>query len=77
VAYPILLAAAGVSGTVFGLLFVFAPDTAFALFGARLDPLGSLLVRQLGGVILGLAWMDWLIGTSAIHTYETPSSSAT
>lgn len=61
VTYRILLAAAAVSGTVFGLLFVFVPETAFALFGARLDPLGSLLVRQLGGVILGLAWMDWLI----------------
>ena len=59
--YQLLLAAAALSGTVFGLLFVVVPDVAISLFGGRLDPLASLLVRQLGGVILGLAWLDWLI----------------
>ena len=59
--YRILLTAAAVNGTVFGLLFIVVPDAAISLFGGRLDQLGLLLVRQFGGVILGLAWLDWLI----------------
>ena len=59
--YQILLVAVAVNGTVFGLLFVVVPDAAISLFGGRLDPLASLLVRQFGGVILGLAWLNWLI----------------
>ncbi|HSH21966.1 MAG TPA: hypothetical protein VK992_05105, partial [Candidatus Caenarcaniphilales bacterium] len=34
------------------------PDAAISLFGGRLDPLDSLLVRQFGGVILGLGVDD-------------------
>ena len=59
--YQLLLTAAAVSGTVFGLLFILVPDAAIALFGGRLDALSSLLVRQLGGVILGIALLNWLI----------------
>ena len=59
--YQLLLAAAALNGTLFGLLFVVVPDAAIALFGGRLDPLDSLLVRQFGGVILGIAWINWLI----------------
>jgi len=59
--YSTLLAAAAVNGTVFGLLFIVVPDTAIALFGGKLDALSSALVRQFGGVILGIAILDWLI----------------
>ena len=59
--YRLLLAAAALNGTVFGLLFVVVPDAAISLFGGRLDALSSLLVRQLGGVILGIAIFDWML----------------
>ncbi len=60
-AYRLLLAAAALNGTVFGLLFVVVPDAAISLFGGRLDALSSLLVRQFGGVILGIAIFDWML----------------
>lgn len=59
--YRILLAAAAANGTVFGVFFILLPDSAIALFGGQLDTLASLLVRQLGGVVLGIALLDWLI----------------
>ena len=59
--YRILLAAAALNGTVFGLLFIAVPDLAISLFGGRLDALSSLLVRQFGGVILGIAIFDWML----------------
>jgi len=61
VSYRILLAAAALNGTVFGLLFIAVPDLAISLFGGRLDALSSLLVRQFGGVILGIAIFDWML----------------
>jgi len=61
VSYRILLAAAALNGTVFGLLFIAVPDLAISLFGGRLDALSSLLVRQFGGVILGMAIFDWML----------------
>jgi len=64
-AYQLLLVAAAINGTVFGLLFIVAPDGAIALFGGTLEPLASLLVRQFGGVILGLALLNWLIRANA------------
>ncbi len=60
-AYRLLLAAAALNGTIFGLLFVVVPDAAISLFGGRLDALSSLLVRQFGGVILGIAIFDWML----------------
>jgi hypothetical protein len=59
--YPVLLAVAAVDGLLFGLLFLLLPDTAISVFGGQLDPLGALLVRQLGGVITGLGLLNWLI----------------
>ena len=59
--YQILLAAAALNGAVFGTLFALAPDFAIGLFGGRLDLLAALLVRQFGGVILGLALLNWLV----------------
>lgn len=59
--YSILLVAAAINGAVFGLLFILVPDAAIALFGGRLDPLSSLIVRQFGGVIVGLSLINWLM----------------
>jgi hypothetical protein len=61
VTYRILLIAAALNGAVFGLLFVLVPDFTISLFGGRLDSLASILVRQFGGVILGIAILDWLL----------------
>ncbi len=59
--YRILLMATALNGTVFGLLFVLVPDFAISLFGGQLDALSSQLVRQFGGVILGIAIFDWFL----------------
>ena len=59
--YRILLIAAAVNGAVFGSLFVVAPDATISLFGARLDEFSSLLVRQFGGVIIGIGIFDWML----------------
>lgn len=59
--YRILLIAAALNGSVFGLLFVVLPDATTSLFGGELDAFSSLLVRQFGGTILGIAIFDWLL----------------
>lgn len=59
--YRILLTVAALNGAVFGLLFVLVPDFSISLFGGQLDALSSLLVRQFGGVIIGIAIYDWLL----------------
>lgn len=65
--YRILLIAAALNGAVFGTLFVVVPDFTISLFGGRLDALASLLVRQFGGVIVGIAIFNWLLRDRAEH----------
>jgi hypothetical protein len=63
VTYRVLLVAVALNSGVFGLLFILLPDFTISLFGGQLDALASLLVRQFGGVILGIAIFNWLLRT--------------
>ena len=47
--------------TMFGLTFVFVPETAMSFYGATLSPGGALIARLFGAVLLGVAVLTWFV----------------
>ena len=45
---------------VFGLAFVFVPETSLALYGITLSPGGILIARLFGAALLEFALLSWL-----------------
>ena len=45
---------------IFGLAFVFVPETSLALYGITLSPGGILIARLFGAALLEFALLSWL-----------------
>jgi len=50
-----------VISAIFGLTFIFMPQTALALYGITLSPGGILIVRLFGAALLEFALLSWLV----------------
>ena len=49
-----------VISAIFGLTFIFMPQTALALYGITLSPGGILIARLFGAALLEFALLSWL-----------------
>jgi hypothetical protein len=50
-----------VISAIFGLTFIFMPQTALALYGITLSPGGILIARLFGAALLEFALLSWLV----------------
>ena len=50
-----------VISAIFGLTFIFMPQTALALYGITLSPDGILIARLFGAALLEFALLSWLV----------------
>lgn len=50
-----------VISAIFGLTFIFIPETALALYGITLSPDGILIARLFGAALLEFALLSWLV----------------
>ena len=51
---------------IFGLAFVFVPETSLALYGITLSPGGILIARLFGAALLEFALLSWLASTTTV-----------